>query len=83
MINGSCPETIMSRQFYLRYQTYHTEGSYKFLLSQSSFGRELKKVDGLDKRRTTAGVVYRLDPRRIKNYLIDINEYDEEAEFMP
>lgn len=83
LINGSCPETIMSRQFYLRYQTYHTEGSYKFLLSQSSFGRELKKVDGLDKRRTTAGVVYRLDPRRIKNYLIDINEYDEEAEFMP
>ena len=83
LINGGCPEAIMSRQFYQRYQAFHADGNYKFLLSQSTFGREMKKVDGVDKRRTTSGIVYKFDPKRVKAYLVELNEYDEEADFMP
>ncbi len=64
---------------YKKYQDFHTLGNYKYIKTHTSFGREIKRIDGVDKRRTMNGFCYKLELAKIKQSLIEYNEYDEEA----
>ena len=72
----------MACQFYQRYEAFHSNCNYKFLVTESSFGREMKRVPGLHLRRTQSGKAYIVDTKRIKQHFLEINEYDEEADFV-
>ena len=82
LANSSTITSLMARQFYQRYEAFHSGGNYKFLVTESSFGREMKRVPGLHLRRTQSGKAYVVDTKRIKQHLLEINEYDEEADFV-
>ena len=70
---------VTATLLYNRYQDFHTKGNYKYLKTQSSFGREIKRVDGCGKIRAAYGFYYKLNLNVIKQHLVDLNEYDEDA----
>jgi hypothetical protein len=75
--NGSME--ITATLMYQKYQEFHVKGNYKFMKTQTSFGREIKPIDGVAKHRSTIGYHYKLDLDKIKQHLIETNEYDEEV----
>jgi len=79
LTNGACSESTGATALYRKYAEFHTLGNYKFLHTENAFGRDVKRIVGVDKRRTSSGMVYRLDFAKIKQHLIDINEYDAES----
>ena len=70
---------VTATLFYNRYQDFHTKGNYKYLKTQTSFGREIKRVDGCGKIRAAHGFYYKLNLNVIKQHLVELNEYDEDA----
>lgn len=72
---------IAARDMYKNYVQFHTSGNYKFLLTETSFGRELKKVVGITKKKTNTCNVYALCHSEIKAYLENAKEYDPDAEY--
>ena len=70
---------ITAALLYKKYQEFHMLGNYKFIKNQTSFGREIKRMNGIEKRRTMNGYLYKLELGRIKECLTETNEYDEEA----
>ena len=82
LVNAATVTSLMARQFYQRYEAFHSAGNYKFLVTESSFGRDMKRVPGLVLKRTAHGKLYHIDARRIKQHLLEINEFDEEADFV-
>ena len=70
---------ISAAKFYHIYKTFHNQGNYKCLQSQTSFGREIKQVNGVEKQRKTTGNHYELNFVKIKKYLDSNNVYDEDA----
>lgn len=82
LVNSNYPEPhIAARDMYKNYVHFHTSGNYKFLLTETSFGREIKKVTGITKKKTTACAVYTLCHGEIKAYLQKVKEYDPDAEY--
>jgi hypothetical protein len=65
-----------SRQLYRHYETFQTAGNYKYLMTETAFGRDAKKIQGVTSKRATTGMFYTLDLQVIKKYLEDINEFD-------
>ena len=70
---------VSAKLFYQKYQSFHTAGNYKCLQTQTSFGREVKRVNGVSKQKTRVGYNYALDLTKIKQHLVDANEYDDDA----
>ena len=84
LVNSSYPETqIAAREMYKQYVQFHTAGNYRFLLTETAFGCDIKRVTGIVKKRTKTSILYMLDHAIIKNYLEDMNEYDPDAEYLP
>ena len=82
LVNSSYPDIqVPARDLYRKYQHFHSSGNYKFIMTETAFGREIKKVDGVEKSRTGAGVVYALSRLNIKTHLEGLNEYDPDAEY--
>ena len=79
-VSKDCPESILARQFYQRYETFRANGNYKFVVTESTFAKEIKKINGIQGKHTKHGKLYDLDPAVIKRYLEDMNEYDPDAE---
>ena len=71
---------INARDLYAKYELFRTKGNYKFVMTETSFGREVKKVAGVSFKRNSAGRVYQLDHEAIKAHLQASNEYDPDAE---
>ena len=80
LINGVCPESIASRDLYRRYVTYHADGNYKFLATETAFARDIKKINGISRKKTNSANLYQFKADEIKKYLADLNEYDPDAE---
>jgi len=77
--NYACAESISAASLYRKYAEFHALGNYKFLHTENAFGRDVKRIAGVDKRRTSSGMVYKLDFEKIKQHLIDTNEYDADS----
>lgn len=81
LVNSANPRSeIGARTMYQDYTRFHTAGNYKFLMSETGFGREVKKLNGINVKKTSTTRNYQLDHQRIKKHLQDINEYDPDAE---
>ena len=68
-----------SREMYKKYQDFHTTGNYKFIMTETSFGRTTKTISGITIKKTKTSNIYILDLPMIKKYLQNINEFDEDA----
>jgi len=81
MVNMEYSEPqIPARELYKKYEQFHAAGNYKFIITEHAFGRETKKMTGLTSKRSSSGKIYQIDHDVVKKYLIDVNEYDQEAE---
>ena len=80
-VNQGVAEALQARQLYQRYETFRDAGNYKFTITASTFAKELKKVQGIERKHTKTGTVYELTPELIKKHLEDLNEHDPDAEF--
>lgn len=77
IVNSQPAETrFPSRRLYKYYEVFQTGGNYKFLMTETAFGRDSKKIRGVTAKRASAGMFYTLDLPTIKKYLEDINEFD-------
>jgi hypothetical protein len=65
-----------SRQLYKQYELFQTAGNYKYLMTETAFGRDAKKIQGVAAKRASAGIFYTLDLQAIKKYLEEVNEFD-------
>lgn len=74
------PSTPAS-ELYNRYVQFHTKGNYKFVMTQNSFGREVKKVAGVSSKKTKSTRDYYFDYAAIKAHLQASKEYDPDAEY--
>jgi hypothetical protein len=82
LVNSNYPEPqIAAREMYKNYVQFHTSGNYKFLLTETSFGREIKKVSGITKRKSNGINIYMLCHVEIKASLEMAKEYDQDAEY--
>ena len=82
LVNTAYPESpIPARDMYKKYEQFHAHGNYKFLITETAFGRETKRIQGVCKKRSNSGHVYTLNHDAIKKHLVDINEYDADAEY--
>ncbi len=69
-----------ARTLYEKYELFRTKGNYKFVMTETSFGREVKKVAGVTSKKTNTARIYKLDHEAIKAHLKASNEYDPDAE---
>ncbi len=84
LVNASIPEKqIPARDMYKQYVQFHTAGNYRFLLTETAFGCDVKKISGIVKKKTSRSNVYILDHSIIQKNLEDVNEYDPDAEYQP
>lgn len=82
LVNTDFPETkVPARDLYRKYVEFHTHGNYKYLMTETAFGRETMRVTGITKKRTKSGHFYLLEHPAIKKHLVDMNEYDSDAEY--
>ena len=51
------------------------------VMTETGFGREIKKVVGIVKKKHAYFSTYEFNLSMIKQYLVDSNEYDTEAEY--
>ena len=68
-----------AREMYKRYEQFHSAGNYKFLMTETSFGRETRKISGVTVKKAKSCNFYILDYKMIKKYLQDNNGHDEDA----
>lgn len=78
VVKNHCVE-VSAAALYKKYQEYHTAGNYKFLQTQTSFGRDINRIEGAKKQRSSKCITYILDLPAIKAKLIACNQYDEDA----
>jgi len=82
LVNTEFPEIrVPARDLYGKYIEFHTRGNYKYLMTETAFGRETNRVTGVTKTRTKTGLFYLLEHPAIKKHLVDMNEYDSDAEY--
>ena len=68
------------RSLYKSYEEFQIRGNYKFLMTETAFGRQAKKIQGISFTRTTTARYYLLDHEAVKKHLKSINEYDADAD---
>jgi hypothetical protein len=78
-VNSGSLDKISASDFYSQYSTFHNKGNYKYIQTNTSFGREVARIDGIQKVKTKYANMYDLDGEKIKNHLIKSNEYDPEV----
>jgi hypothetical protein len=70
---------IAAHAFYRRYVEFHVAGGYRGLRSDNAFSREVTRVDGIERRRVSSGVLYAIQAARVRAHLELTNEYDADA----
>ena len=82
LINGEPRERILAGALYRQYNSFCSEGNYKFVATSTAFGRDLKKIEGINKKKSDGNNYYTFDAGLVKKYLEDHNEYDPDAELV-
>ncbi len=67
------------RELYKCYETFHIAGNYKFIMTETAFGKDAKKIKGVAYKKMKTSRFYCLDLHIIKKHLEDINEFDHDA----
>lgn len=79
LVNGDSLAPMSARELYGRYESYHKAGNYRFLQTETAFGRDVKRIVGINKKRSNQGWSYSFEKTEIKQYLVESNEYDADA----
>jgi hypothetical protein len=81
IVNAEFKESqIPAREFFKKFQLFHMNGNYKSPTTENSFGRAAGRINGITKKRLQCGIFYLFNHDAIKKHLMDINEYDADAE---
>jgi hypothetical protein len=78
-VNSGCVGKISAADLYSQYSVFHTKGNYKYIQTNTAFGRGIASIDGIEKKRMSCGIFYEFDGETIKQHLIKSNEYDPKA----
>jgi hypothetical protein len=78
-VNSGSLDNISAFDLYSQYSTFHTKGNYKYIQTNTFFGREVVRIDGIQKVRKTHAAIYDFDGEKIKIHLMKSNEYDPEV----
>ena len=81
LVNDDMLLNYKSRDLYENYKRFHMEGNYKFLLTETSFSREIQRVSGITRKRTSHGTLYEIDKEMVKSTLMDSNKYDPDVDW--
>jgi hypothetical protein len=60
-------------ELYNKYNDYIKSNNYKYEMTSTKFGLEIKDYEGIIKKRTNKGISYNINFNILKNYLIDNN----------
>lgn len=77
--HGECPERIGALALFQQYVVFHNAGHYKVLLTETAFGRNVRRIAGVTRLRQSKGQIYVLTPDSIKEHLTRHKEFDEDA----
>jgi hypothetical protein len=80
--SSDSPDSYRARQLYENYTQFHSAGNYKVLMTETAFGRELRRIAGIEKKKCHNYAAYLFDKPAIKQHLLDSNRYDVEAEML-
>lgn len=64
------------------FDTYLYENKIDYKISNTKFGIDIKDYKGVEKRRTSKGIEYKVDKKVLKEYLIKKGYYEELPEFL-
>ena len=81
LVNDDISLNYKSRDLYENYKRFHNDGNYKFLLTETSFSREIQRISGISRKRTSHGTLYEIDREIVKNTLMDSNKYDPDVDW--
>jgi len=81
LVNDDMSLNYKSRDLYDNYKRFHVEGNYKFLLTETSFSREIQRITGISRRRTCNGTLFEIDRETVKKTLMDSNKYDPDVDW--
>ena len=79
-VNQDKIEESAGRELYEQYKSFHINGNYKFIMTETAFGRDIQRINGIHRKRTKAGSVYEMNFVVIKNFLEESHTYDLDAE---
>ena len=82
VIASDCPEQIGALALFQRFMLFVNAGMYRVHHTETSFGRNVRRIAGVTKTRQARGTVYQLDAERIKKHLEENNELDEDASLL-
>ena len=77
--SGVCPERIGALALFTKYASFVSTGNYKASLTETAFGRNIRRITGITKGHTMHGTVYTLEPDAIRRWLVEAREYDEDT----
>jgi phage/plasmid-associated DNA primase len=78
-VNSGNLDKITAADLYSQYAAFHTKGTYKFIQTNTAFGRDITRIDGVKRIKGTYANSYVMDGSMIKQHLIKSNGYDPEA----
>jgi hypothetical protein len=82
LVNSNYTDSqIQASELYSKYVHFHGAGNYKVLMTETAFGRDVKRFTGISKKRTNTGAVYTMVIGELKTCLEKMREYDTDTEF--
>jgi len=76
--NGDDMTEFMGIPFFELYSAFLKKMDYGFSVSNSKFGREIKKYEGIEKKRSKFGVKYTINYDILMKYLIKMSYVEDE-----
>ena len=67
---------VTARDLFKTFEQFHLTNGFKVPLKETAFGCEIKGIQGFTGRRTSSGQFYTWDRAVIKQYLVDIKDYE-------
>ena len=82
LVNDDQFRDIRAKELYERYKTFITACGYKGIKTSTTFGIDIKSINGISCRRSNQGMVYTLEPELIKLHLQGTNQFDADASWL-
>jgi hypothetical protein len=80
LLNTDCvPERMGALALFQQFVTFSNAGLHKIYLTETTFGRNIRRIEGVTKVRQARGVVYHFDKEAMLNHLKVKNEYDDDV----
>ena len=76
---GECPQRIGALALFQQYVSFVGAGHYRCVLTETSFGRNIRRIAGITKVRSARGNCYAIEPDAVRAHLLAARELDEDA----